>query len=157
MNKSQIVQEKERYIDWVYTLKNMSDALWYKPFKEESWATADVIAHLIHWDQFVIENRIPYFINDEALPNIAVDVEAINKEASEYARGGVLKDELIDKFIFERRQLITSITTLPATTFDQPFAGRETIKIGDYFVSTIDHDLHHQKQIVEFIKSEGRN
>lgn len=86
MNKESIMKEKISLIEWSLTLKNISNDLWFKPFREGSWGTADVISHFISWDKFMIENRISFLLRDEGFPKIDINAKLINKEASEYAR-----------------------------------------------------------------------
>lgn len=147
MDKESIIQEKRNLVHWVLSLKNISDDLWLKPFQEGSWGTADVISHFISWDNFIIKNRISYLLRGECFSNINVDVEFINKEASKYARSGIVKDDLIDEFISVREELLNLIDKIPQEKFYQSLQGRENTTLGEYFVGMIDHDLKHRQQI----------
>lgn len=147
LDKESIIQEKRNLVDWVLSLKNISNDLWFKPFREGSWGIADVISHFISWDKFIIKNRISYLLRGECSPNIDVDVEFINKEASEYVRSGILKDDLIDEFISVREELVNLIEKIPKEKFYQLLQGKEDTTLSEYFEGMIDHDLKHRQQI----------
>ncbi len=84
MDKDEIILTKKNIADWVSSLKNVDDASWFQTFKEGSWGTADVIAHFISWNIFLLENRLPFIVQQIEFPKIKVDVEEINKKASIY-------------------------------------------------------------------------
>ena len=93
------------------------DDVWFKPFRKGSWGIADVISHLIVWDEFLMKFRIPYFISGQSVPNVPTGVEEMNKGAIKYARSGISKEELIDQFSFTRKQLVDQIERIPARNF----------------------------------------
>ncbi|ETI68257.1 DinB family protein [Neobacillus vireti] len=151
MKKEDIIKEKLALIDRVHSLKALSDDLWFLPFREGSWGIADVISHFIAWDQFMIDNRISYLLKNEPFPQMAIDVEEINRSASRYARSGITKGQLIDEFITKRKQLLSLLSELDAERFARPLPGRENIILGNYFVGMIEHDEKHMVQIESFI------
>lgn len=154
MNKSQIIEAKATLLDWCESLKALNDDLWFKPFKEGSWGIADVISHFISWDQFLLDYRIPHIIHSEEFPNVKVDVEEVNAEASRYARSGPSRDELIDEFIEIRRKLVSQLETIPAEKFQETIQiGTRSTSLADYFSGLINHDKQHQDQINEFLKN----
>jgi hypothetical protein len=152
MNKESILKENLSFVEWCSTLKNLSNDIWFKPFKEGSWGTADVISHFISWDKFILENRISYILREERVPKINVDVEAMNKAASNYARSGISKEDLINQFISVRKELVSHIDTIPTEKFNQPIPGIDHITLSDYFAEMINHDLKHKKQIETFLQ-----
>ncbi|EWG12298.1 DinB family protein [Cytobacillus firmus] len=147
MNKENIIKVKKSLIDWSASLKNISTELWFEPFKKGSWGTADVISHFISWDKFMIENRINCLLRKEDFPQITVDAEAINKEASIYARSGISKEDLISEFINIRTELLSLIDKIPDDQFSKPCPGKEHITLGEYFTGMAEHDIKHVDQI----------
>lgn len=145
--------EKKRIVDWANSLKNISDDLWFKPFHEGAWGIADVISHFISWDKFVIENRISYLVRKECIPQITVDVEMMNNDASNYARSGIIKEDLISELISVREELINLIGGIQSDQFHQPLPGRENITLSEYFNGLIDHENHHKEQIESHMKN----
>jgi hypothetical protein len=153
MNKESIMKEKMRLVKWSRSLKNISYDLWFQPFHEGAWGIADVIAHFISWDKFMMENRVSYLLRNEDFPKINVDAEAINKEASNYARSGISKEDLIDEFISVREELVAQLEKIQPEKFDQPCPGKEHITLSEYFVGMIDHDLKHKEQIESHVNN----
>ncbi|KPB03768.1 DinB family protein [Bacillus sp. CHD6a] len=152
MIKENIIKEKYSLVDWSLTLKNISNDLWFKPFREGSWGTADVIAHFISWDKFLIEKRIYFLLREKDFPKTNVTGESINQEASKYARSGISKEDLISEFIYVRKNLVTQLGNVKPEKFDQPCPGKKHITLCEYFVGMIDHDLKHKEQIETHIK-----
>jgi len=152
MDKSAIVREKLKIAQWVQSLSTLSDELWFKAFHEGSWGTADVIAHFISWDRFMMEHRITYVLNDEPPPQHPIDVHAINQAASHYARSGISKHELIAAFISVRQQIVSLIEAIPNDKFPLPLPGKESLTLTAYLESMIQHDLNHQEQITRFME-----
>lgn len=154
MNKSQIIEAKLALIHWCESLKGLTDEIWFKPFKEGSWGTADVISHFISWDQFLLDYRIPYLIKSEKFPAVKVDVNAINAEAAKYARSGISRNELIDEFKEVRRKLVSLMETIPEERFHESIQnGAANTLLSDYFTGLIEHDQKHRDQIDAFLKN----
>jgi hypothetical protein len=153
MNKERIMNEMKSLVEWSLSLKNISNDLWFKPFREGSWGTADVISHFISWDRFMIENRISFILREESFPKINVNVEASNKEASNYAKSGISKEDLIDEFISVREELVSLIEKIQTEKFDLPFPGNENITLSEYFIGDIDHEFKHKEQIESHIRN----
>lgn len=151
MNKEIIIKEKISLVDWALSLKNMSNELWFKSFREGSWGTADVISHLISWDVFMIQNRIPYILSGKESPTIQLDVHDVNKEASLFARSGISKGNLINQFVSKRKELVSFLEKIPDEFYEQPCPWNEQITLKNYFELIIGHDLKHKEEIDEFI------
>ena len=47
MVKDIIIEQKRKVADWAKPLKQVADDIWFQPFKEGSWGTAEVISHFI--------------------------------------------------------------------------------------------------------------
>ncbi len=151
MNKNSIIHCERDIVDWVQSLRNVSSDLWMKPFRNGAWGIADVVAHFISWDTFMIENRITYILRNECIPKIRIDVEVINKDASEYARAGITKEDLLREFIVVREELINLIDRIPEEKFHHALLGKEHMTLSEYFVEMINHDLKHKEQIESHI------
>ncbi|WP_232696654.1 DinB family protein [Brevibacillus daliensis] len=151
MDKEWVVKEKLDVLEWTTSLKQISNELWFTSFREGSWGIADVISHFITWDKFLIDYRITYIIANSKFPEIQLDVQAMNKAASIFARSGISKEELIDLFISTRTELIAQINSIPAEKFNQPYLGNERLALHEYFGGLIEHDLKHKAQIDAFI------
>lgn len=152
MKKENILEEKLNLIEWCQTLKGLSDDMWLRSFKEGSWGIADVISHFIVWDTFLINHRIPYFISEQSVPNVPIDVEEMNKGAIKYARFGISKEEILDQFSVTRKKLIDQIERIPVDNFYNDFQiSTKKVRLNHYFSSLIQHDLKHKEEIMQFL------
>jgi hypothetical protein len=152
LKKEEIIAAKLQIAVWADSLKSISEELWVLPFREGSWGIADVIAHFISWDRFIIENRVSYLLKNQTLPKMDIDENEINRAASQYARSGIMKGQLIDEFISTRQRLVSLLEELSSERFTLPLPGMEHTTLGEYFVSMIEHDLKHKAQIEKFIQ-----
>jgi hypothetical protein len=157
VNKTKILTEKRVVSSWVNSLLDeMSDALWFEPFSEGKWGTADVISHFITWDRFFLEHRIPYIQKGLPFPKIDINVEKINKDSSVYARSGIGKKELIQEYAETRGAVLSLLEEIPEEIFLNVMkVGKSELKVADYFYSHVQHDLKHKQQIVDFMVKIG--
>jgi len=153
MDKQEIMAEKLSLIDWCVSLNGLTHDIWFRPFKVGSWGIADVISHFISWDQFLLDYRLPFIIRSTEFPEVKVDVENINVEASRYARSGINKASLINEFISKREELVSQIELIPAERFhEQIIIGKNSLILSNYFSDLIEHDQTHRNQINAFLK-----
>ncbi|MED0989708.1 DinB family protein [Bacillus nitratireducens] len=153
MEKESILEEKLKLIEWCQTLKSVTNDVWFEPFRKGSWGIADVISHLIVWDEFLMKFRIPYFISGQSVPNVPTGVEEMNEGAIKYARTGISKEKLLDQFSFTRKQLVGQINQISARNFKGDFQfGTKRVRLNNYFSSLIQHDLKHKEEIIQFLK-----
>ncbi|MFL0403373.1 DinB family protein [Bacillus nitratireducens] len=158
MEKESILEEKLRLIEWCQTLKCVTNDVWFKPFRKGSWGIADVISHLIVWDEFLMKFRIPYFISGQSVPNVPTGVEEMNEGAIKYARSGISKEELLDQFSFTCKQLVDQINQISSRNFKDDYQfGTKRVRLDNYFSSLIQHDLKHKEEIIQFIKDNQVN
>jgi DinB superfamily len=146
MRKEEIIEEKATLIGWVQSLEQMEDQLWFLPFREGSWGTADVVSHFITWDRFVISRRMPVLMSKGELPSEKINADAMNMEARNYARSGISKQKLISEFAEAREELLSLLEKLEPERFQELYPGRD-ITIGQYFAGLIEHDHKHKKEI----------
>ncbi|MGD6843694.1 DinB family protein [Bacillus infantis] len=146
MRKEEIIEEKATFIDWVQSLEQMEDQLWFHPFREGSWGTADVVSHFITWDRFVISRRMPALMSKGEIPSEVIDADALNMEARLYARSGISKQKLISEFAEAREELLSLLKKLEPERFQELYPGRD-ITISQYFAGLIEHDHKHKEEI----------
>ncbi|MGD6876308.1 DinB family protein [Bacillus infantis] len=159
MRKEEIIEEKSSFIDWVNSLAQMDEEIWFLPFREGSWGTADVVSHFITWDRFIISRRMPALLSKEEIPSEKIDADAMNMEAGQYARSGISKKVLISEFAEAREELLSLLEKLEPERFQELYPGRN-ITIGQYFAGLIEHDHKHKKEIENhwerYVKQTGR-
>lgn len=149
--KDKIIEKNRRIAEWALSLKGLPGDVWFRPFKEGSWGTAEVIAHLMFWDHNVIDSRLKPFLQNEKLSESKLDVQKINDNAAAYARK-TDKQEVIDEFVNARIELIGLIEAMPSEAFSQKLPG-EKMSWSHYFQELIQHDKHYQNQINALLTS----
>ncbi|TMU87161.1 DinB family protein [Bacillus sp. BHET2] len=146
VQKDEVVKHHVNMIAWSQTLNNLSSNQWFSPIKENKWSIAEIISHLIPWDEFVLEYRIPYFSSNDSLPN-SPDRDAVNERAALEGRSAE-KSVTINRFIASRTKLLECIENISSDLWDKTFRIGETeLTVYQYFKGLTEHDTHHKKQI----------
>jgi len=144
--KETIILHYDKSIKWVADLKKLSEELWRRPIEENKWSSAEIIGHLIPWDEFVLTSRLPYFFQEGSLPK-GPEVQQINNEAANESRNKT-KEETIEKFIVVRRELINTLNNIEDEKWQQTFyIGNTELTLYRYFSNMVEHDEHHFEQI----------
>lgn len=145
--KSAIIDHNKEMINWVITLREMPEDIWFQPIEAGKWSPAEIISHFVPWDEFILEKRLPYLFTDKTLPKGPENAEVFNLEAANAGRSNE-KEVTIQKFITTRRELIKGIGGLSDDLWENTFKiGSAELHLFDYFKGLIDHDLHHKQQI----------
>ncbi|OXS72855.1 hypothetical protein B1B04_14640 [Lysinibacillus sp. KCTC 33748] len=153
-DKHQIISHYERSIVFVKSLAGITEEQWRTPIEPRKWAVAEVIGHLTPWDEFVLNQRLPFLFTEESLPK-GPDVGEMNASAARNSRARS-KDETIANFIHQRHQLIDALYEIVDEQWQQPFTiGASELTLYSYFASLVDHDLHHFSQIQTVLKNVG--
>lgn len=149
--KKKILIHFEDLVGMVEDLLHLSDEQWRTPINKGKWSIAEVIGHLIPWDEFVLRQRIPFLFKETQLPK-SPDTELINYQASVDSKRRT-KEETIEVFIEGRRNLINAIDNLDDDLWSQDFfIGEVKLTLFSYFLSLVKHDEHHFRQIQEALK-----
>ncbi len=120
------------------------------PVKEGKWSIAEIIGHLIPWDEFIVNDRIPYFFKDIDLPKSA-DAQAINDLAASESRART-KEETIEKFAAVRKTLLSALKDMDEELWSKELViGKSTLSLAVYFQGMAEHDNHHFEQIKKVI------
>lgn len=146
------------FIDWTDTLNHLDDNTWLAPIAEGKATVAEIISHLNNWDDYLIHTIIPAIKNGEGM--VFPDFDSFNQKAYEYARSGISKHSLLEKFKQTRIQLIEIMLTEPdVATKNVTANGVENcphtgIPYSLLYIihEFIEHDTHHKNQILSVIK-----
>lgn len=148
--KERILEHYHRSIQFVSKLEGWSDEQWLMPLAIGKWSTCEIIGHLIFWDQFLIEKRLPALLL-ETEKVVTPKVHEANAIAASMSKEK-LKGEVIQEFIEERQRLLTFIDELSHEIFDRNFSiGKSHLTLNGYFEGLMEHDLHHFQQIKDFM------
>ncbi|WP_462409793.1 DinB family protein [Neobacillus sp. Marseille-QA0830] len=122
-----------------------NDQAFFQPISEGKWSTAAIVAHLLYWDQYILNTRLPSMITMDVLPSGHIDVQAMNHVAETYAHSGIGKSELIDSFLTNRKKLLDELNRV---NLQKAFTiGSHQLTIESYILDMAEHDLHHINQI----------
>ncbi|MED3571286.1 DinB family protein [Cytobacillus praedii] len=150
MEKKYILSHYEHSIQWVKELEQLSEEQWRTPIKEGKWTIAEIIGHLIPWDEFIVNDRLPYFFKDIELPK-GPDAQMLNDQAASESRIRT-KEETIERFAATRQTLLTALHEMDDHLWSKELIiGKSTLSLASYFQGMVEHDNHHFEQIKKVI------
>lgn len=127
-------------------LLDVTEQQWRMPIQQGKWTVAEVIGHLIPWDQFVLNERLPFlFSNNQLLkgPN----VEQMNAQSASSSRLQS-KEQIVQTLLKYRRLLLQALHGLPDEQWQQSFKiGCSELTLYSYFAGLVEHDQHHFLQV----------
>lgn len=142
-----IIQYQHAMVEWGASLMEIDNTLWQTPLKPGKWNTGEILAHLIAWDEFLLDHRLQAIGSGESM-SPAPEMDEFNHEAVTRMEKAS-KAELIRQFTETKMRIIEEIKELNA---DYTMTiGEKDITIGRYFLGLMEHDLHHKAQIDAFL------
>lgn len=148
--KEEILFHLARSIEFVHSLEEIPEEKWRKEIADGKWTIAEVVGHLTPWDEFLLNERLPYFLANETLPQ-APNEDELNEKAALHSRRSN-REEIINRFISVRQQLQMAIMDIKDELWvDEVTIGKHRITIYDYLKGFVQHDEHHFKQIKKII------
>ncbi|MGM9986465.1 MAG: DinB family protein [Bacillaceae bacterium] len=148
--KKHVINHYKHTIEWVEKLNSLSEEQWRTPIEKGKWTIAEVIGHLIPWDEFVVCQRLPYLVKGMGMPK-SPDTQIINDQASIDSQART-KEETIKRLVESRQYLIHVINMLEDDLWEREFKiGSATLSLYPYFEALAVHDKHHFEQIERII------
>ncbi len=155
LNKESIIDHYEHSIEWVQSLTEVTEEEWRSAIADGKWSIAEIIAHFVPWDEFILHDRLKEFWNNKALPQ-APDVHEMNRQSAERARKEE-RSETIGRFIAVRTKLLQEMKKIEASRWTISFLiGQTELTLSSYFQGLIKHDLHHMEQVKQALSTERR-
>lgn len=155
LNKDTVIKHYEHTLEWVQSLMDVTEEEWRSAIADGKWSMAEIIAHFVPWDEFILHDRLKEFWNDRALCK-APDVHQMNRQSAERARHEE-RSETIRRFIAVRTALLQEMKKIEASRWTTPFLiGQTELTLSSYFQGLIKHDLHHMEQIKKVLSTERR-
>ncbi|MDL4842351.1 DinB family protein [Aquibacillus rhizosphaerae] len=150
-NKDQLINKFSGLIPFVQSLQLLDDKIWNSPIEEGKWTTGDVIAHIMLWDKYFLEEAIQKITNHQPLTSKHLDFDEFNKKAIDYAKENS-KQEVIDRTVYYRNEVINEINSIPVEDFTKEYLDGDgnIFSVYDYLLGFISHDLHHINQLKDF-------
>ncbi|MFT4416405.1 DinB family protein [Fredinandcohnia humi] len=156
-NIHSIISSFKEYSSWIDTLKNVDDHIWKTPIAADKWSVREIIAHITNWDKYLLSDILPSIRRGEKIS--FPEFEPFNKIASDYAKSGVTKQDILNEAKDTRELLVKELNELPFETVTKHILVNEVTHCPHtgtpysllYVVQEfIDHDRHHQKQVQQF-------
>ncbi|MBR0591853.1 DinB family protein [Bacillus sp. FSL W8-0920] len=155
MNKDTVIKHYEHTLEWVLSLADVTDEEWRRAIADGKWSIAEIIAHFVPWDGFILHDRLKEFWNDRALCK-APDVHEMNIQSAERARHEE-RSETIGRFIAVRTELLQEMKKIEASRWNTSFLiGQTELTLSSYFQGLIMHDLHHMEQVKQALSTKRR-
>lgn len=149
-DKEEIISHHQYTINWVKSLEGISEEQWESPINEGKWSVGEIIGHLIPWDKFVLEERIPFFDKEVQFPP-GPNVDESNRQAAQESRIRS-KEDTINAFIQTRNQLLEATSSIPDVEWNKELSiGNSKFTLIQYFRGLAEHDTHHINQIKEYL------
>jgi uncharacterized damage-inducible protein DinB len=157
----QLIFDLEDYNNWVSALKNIKKENFFEPIAPGKWSIAEIISHITFWDNYLLEEILPLMKKDANLTPVE-DYDAFNKVAADFALSGVSQEDLINRQLKARAEVVS---ILKEKTEEEMFANftiygekkdgfsGEPNSIFTYFAGFVWHDNHHKKQVEDFLTS----
>ncbi|WP_251125015.1 MULTISPECIES: DinB family protein [unclassified Exiguobacterium] len=76
----QVLQEFASYTEWLKSLEKLSESDWTKQIDSEKWSIKQIILHIVHWDNHLLNVIIPSVKNGEGM--IFPDFDSFNARAT---------------------------------------------------------------------------
>ena len=149
--KEEIMRHQLYSIEFVSSLRALSEKEWRTEINEGKWTVAEVIGHFITWDDFVLNQRLPYVFSGRELPE-SPDSEKMNEVSASISREQTMR-VTIDHFVSTRTALLNAIEEIPTDHWEVTFSiGTKELSLYEYFSELAQHDLHHFEQIKNILR-----
>lgn len=151
-NKEEILMHYENSIHFIKNLVNLTEEQWRTPIAQGKWTIAEVIGHIEPWDQFLLNQRLPYLFEDAVLPK-GPEVEVVNHHSSIKSKVQK-KEEVISGLIAVRRSLVIVMNNIEDGLWEREIkVNQTTLTVTGYLKGFVEHDEHHFKQIQTVLKT----
>lgn len=147
MNKT--IKQYEELLERCKTYRDLDEKVLTTPISKGSWSIREIIGHIFGWDQYNLQNMIPYMSHGADLPAFP------NHDDQNMIVLNGLKDktvfEIIDLFLENRKELIQMISSVnPEDRFT--IGGKKKAFTAESFLKIfVKHDAHHEKQINQYL------
>ncbi|ATP42124.1 hypothetical protein CSE16_20090 [Solibacillus sp. R5-41] len=153
LEKKSVIAHLEYSIDWVESLIELNENDWRKPVGLDKWSVAEVIGHFKPWDEFILNQRVPYLFQQAGLPK-APDTNILNNESAKISRENT-KEFIIKEFVNARKRLVKNLTEVKDEFWEDEFMlGSFEFTLASYFNGLKEHDIKHFQQIAGVVDIE---
>jgi hypothetical protein len=157
MHIQQTLATFEEFAAWLRSLQ-MEPAFWERPIAEGKWEVRDVIAHLLHWDEYLLTHTLPAVRRGK---NIQFpDFDTYNHASLRYRE--LSQQDVLNQAAATREQLVYELRNMQVDALCAHIsvnnvshdahtgAPYSLLYVIDEFIH---HDRHHQKQVLSVIQT----
>lgn len=149
--KHEILEHQYNFIDYIKSIRSLNEQILRAPIRNGKWSVIEIIGHFHAWDEFVLQNRIPYFLTNSSLPP-SPNTDELNYLSAQLSKNNSIL-HTIEKFIRIRTELVEILNQLPEENWLAELKiNQSTLSLYSYFKGLMEHDLHHMNQIQSFLK-----
>ncbi len=156
-DQQSVLDEYASLTNWLQTTAMaMDEKVFFMPIKPDKWSPAEILSHICEWDQYLLNERIPYIHHEAQLLKLDVDVEEVNEKAAAYAKSGISKKQIIAETIKERKRVVETLREFTESQWKDTFyIDKYPHCLTSYLKGLIEHDEHHKLQIEVFMTNQG--
>ncbi|WP_248929824.1 DinB family protein [Paenibacillus hamazuiensis] len=150
----EMVEEFKAFIHYAEELNELEEELWNRPIAAGKWTVKDILSHIMLWDKYYYEEGIEKIAHDQPLTVKHLDFDRFNAGAREYAETQS-RQSIVEQLLHYRMKIIHVLSRLREEDFIKEYADGDGNKftVRDYLQGFVPHDMHHKKQIDDFIRS----
>ena len=143
------IKQYEELMDQCKTYRGLDEKVLITSVTKGGWSIREIIGHIYGWDQYNLQNMVPYMIHGADLPAFPnhddQNVIVLN------GLKGKTVFEIIDLFLDNRKELIQMISSVnPEDRFT--IGGKKRAFTAESFLKIfVKHDAHHEKQINQYL------
>jgi len=154
----QVIKEFASYTEWLDSLEKLSESDWNEQINSEKWSIKQIVLHIAHWDNHLLNVIIPSVKNGEGM--IFPDFDSFNARATKRAEK-LTGDAVLKESLSSRRTLVTMLESLreETLTFKTSANGvshdpNQGVPYSLHVIieEFIEHDRHHMKQVESILK-----
>ncbi|MCA0993231.1 DinB family protein [Guptibacillus hwajinpoensis] len=151
-----VLNDYASLINWLEsTAMEMNETIFFQPIKQGKWSPAEILSHIMMWDNYLLKERIPFIEMEANLPKLD-NVEEVNQRSAEYALSGLNKENLVAETVQARRQVVARLQQFEPIQWSNTFyIEKYPICLTSYIKGLIEHDDHHKLQVEVFMNEQG--
>jgi len=154
INPNNLIEQLDDYTLFVTTLREIDNRMWTASIGEGKWSVRDIVSHIMMWDKNFLDKTLPKLLKQEpVILEEDADVQGFNDQAVEFGKT-LTQEELLEKAIFCRSEIVSQLKELPGSTFLMAFSEHNSFTLASFLQNLfVSHDTHHKKQIEVFLVS----
>lgn len=154
LKQVELLEQFDSLAQW-YAAMTGAEQGWHTPIGEGKWCPAEIVAHLMKWDEYLITTVLPVASSINGQVEFP-DHDSYNAVSSAYACSGISAAILLKEARKTRADLVQKLRDLTEQRFFQSITvnghthcpqTNTPYSLGYLIWEFIQHDSHHRKQV----------